>query len=138
MQLNILLVDDDNDDAELFCDGLIAADPDINCHAANNGKVALDLLKRIDLPELIFLDLNMPVMNGWECLKMLKSDDRYQNIPVLMYSTSSNQREVDMAEQSGAAGFITKPDDFKELKKILKTVSDRLRAGTLTDSFFRR
>jgi CheY-like chemotaxis protein len=135
MQKSVLLVDDDPDDAELFCEGLAAADPEINCHAARNGKEALDLLQNITLPGLIFLDLNMPIMNGWDCLKVLKGNDRYQHIPVVMYSTSSNKKEIEMAADMGAIGFITKPDDFGELKRILKNVAEEIAGGSLGRMF---
>ena len=131
MSISILLVDDDLDDAELFCDALVAADPDFKCHAARNGREALDLLDKILIPSLIFLDLNMPVMNGWDCLKLLKSNALYKNIPVLMYSTSSNQNEKAIAADLGALGFITKPDDYGELKRILKVLTLQIKNGAV-------
>lgn len=77
-------------------------------------------------PDVIFLDLNMPAMSGWQCLAKLKNDTALKNIPVIMYSTSSNPREKEIAIELGATGFVTKPTDFGVLTKILETISTNL------------
>lgn len=119
------LADDDGDDTELFREALTVVDENIICHCVGNGKEVLELLKRSDRPpHLIFLDVNMPVMNGWQCLVKLKDDSAYRDIPVIMYSTSSYQREKIIASELGALGFITKPSDYRELKRILQIIAE--------------
>src|SRR4051812_7578026 len=113
-----LLIDDDQDDKELFCEAIAAIDEQIVCYAETSGLKALDKLnnKKIDKPDVIFLDVNMPIMDGWQCLSMLKSSEAHNGIPVIMYSTSSQAEDIQKAQQMGAASFFTKPTDFKRLK----------------------
>jgi CheY-like chemotaxis protein len=131
MKKTILLVDDDSDDRQLFCEALECVDASVICYYATDGKEALDVLAKKETPQLIFLDINMPHMNGWQCLKAIKESEIYKHIPVLMYSTSSNQREVDMALNLGALCFFTKPDNFSELKNILEVVAENLHKNLL-------
>ena len=123
----ILLADDDSDDTEMFREALADTADNIVCHFAVNGRELLDKLEKLnEKPQLIFLDLNMPVMDGWQCLKMLKTDPRHQHIPVIMISTSSHQREMDMAIDQGALCYFVKPYNFKDLKQMLQTITANL------------
>ncbi|MCV2483580.1 response regulator [Flavobacterium sp. SH_e] len=126
----ILLADDDRDDAEMFCEALADIDENIICHCAENGSEALKMIeKQNEIPEVVFLDLNMPIMNGWECLKQLKSDDRYKNIPVIMISTSSYKNDMDTAANLGAVCYFIKPNNFKDLKDVLRSITLNLESG---------
>ena len=126
-----LLIDDDVDDSELFREALQELDPTIPIHFAENGEEAFKLLEHISKPNIIFLDINMPRMNGWECLKKLKSKTIYADIPVIMYSTSSHQREVDMAIHLGALSFFTKPHSYKDLKQMVKGIVEKMETASL-------
>lgn len=68
-------------------------------------------------------------MNGWQCLKHLKADERYEKIPVIIISTSSHQRELEIAKDLGALCHLTKPNDFNELTTILDVIVSNLRNG---------
>lgn len=120
-----LLADDDADDANLFCEALSKIASVMQCHTAENGVELFTLLSNQfpEVPDVIFLDINMPIMNGWECLKKLKSNSTYQSIPIFMYSTSSAKKDIDMAYGLGAMLFLTKPEDFRELSQILEIVA---------------
>jgi CheY-like chemotaxis protein len=120
----LLLADDDRDDRELFAEALAAVDPSVICEEAEDGKQALQRLaaEQADLPNLIFLDINMPVMSGWEVLKHLKENRHYAKIPVIMYTTSSGEKEKRIAADLGAICFVTKPDDIKLVKNMQWTV----------------
>jgi CheY-like chemotaxis protein len=120
-----LLVDDDADDASLFCEALTRIAPVIECHTVENGLKLFEWLSTLDAdkPDIIFLDINMPLMNGWECLQKLKDTSNFKNIPTIMYSTSSAKKDVDKAYSLGAQLFVTKPDDFSELSKFLQVVA---------------
>lgn len=120
-----LLADDDADDKTLFCEALSEIDPAIVVHTASDGKEALALLSgnQIKKPDIIFLDINMPVMDGWQCLGKLKENADLKTIPVIMYSTSSYQRDIELALDSGAFCFFTKPSDYRELRSILKLIA---------------
>lgn len=115
------LADDDPDDASLFQEALLEIDPAIVVERAANGLELLDKMKSRDFhtPDIIFLDINMPEMNGWECLSELKNDQHLKAIPVVMYSTSSNVYDKTKATKLGAVFFYTKPDTFQDLKKFL-------------------
>ena len=130
MQVNrfFLLADDDRDDAEIFSEALSTVNPSIKFHHVEDGQEVFQFLStsKIEIPDVIFLDLNMPAMSGWQCLAKLKNDTVLKNIPVIMYSTSSNPREKEIAIELGATGFVTKPTDFKVLTKILEAIFTNL------------
>jgi CheY-like chemotaxis protein len=134
MRKTILLADDDNDDAQIFKEALDEADCETIFLHAHTGASVFGLLEKGPLPDLIFLDLNMPVMNGWQCLAKLKNSERYKQIPVVMYTTSSNPRDYEIATDLNAHGFITKPSNPKILSQILNMVVCRLGTNELTQS----
>jgi CheY-like chemotaxis protein len=122
----IVVVDDDPDDIDLFKEAISETGSSYKCYVANNGK---DLLLQfasgsIDDPDIIFLDVNMPEMNGWECLMKLKGDRKLRDIPVLMYSTSSALRDAEKALQLGALGFYEKPHTYTHLRDFLRQLSN--------------
>jgi len=131
MATRILLVDDDGDDTWLFMEALRGIDPSIVCICATDGQEGLDKLKEIEPPGVIFLDINMPIMNGWDCLKAIKSNNDFKNIPVIMYSTSSHMEDISKAFDLGILCFFSKPFDFKNLAKTLEVIVSNLKEGTL-------
>ena len=119
----VLNVDDDQEDREFFCDALREIDPAINCLIAGSGMEALTLLKtRTPLPDYIFLDINMPMMDGKQCLKALKSIPELESIPVIMYSTSTDTREIKECYNLGADDFLIKPHSFEKLVNDLTSI----------------
>jgi len=126
-----LLVDDDSDDSELFGEAMQENDPGIKVHSAANGREAFEVLGEIQRPDIIFLDINMPIMNGWECLAKLKTTSEFKDIPVIMYSTSSHKKDIDLAVETGAATFMSKPHDYQQLKNVLKNLTNHLDNGTI-------
>jgi len=133
MKKVFLLADDDADDVEMFHEALREIDSSITLYTAWDGKDALEKLNNKDLeqPQIIFLDINMPGMNGWQCLTILKSHVLFRHIPVIVYSTSSHQRNTDIALDLGALCFFTKPSDFSELKSILEVLMSNLNSDLL-------
>lgn len=117
---HILLVDDDADDQYVFKDALQNVAPSIIVDTAVDGIDALQKLsENRTLPQLIFLDLNMPRMNGKGFLKEIKSSQTLQSIPVIVYSTSSNPTDIEETKALGAKQFITKPNSYNELCEVL-------------------
>lgn len=135
LKTKFLLADDDPDDAQLFCEALRQIAGVMECYKVEHGGEVIELLSggKIGKPDVIFLDINMPVMNGWECLQELKRDAVYQSIPTIMYSTSSAKRDIDQAYRMGAFLFLTKPEDFRELRKILEIVATNPQESLLTN-----
>ena len=120
----ILLIDDDIDDAGLFREALDRVAPSVSLQCFSEGEEALQSLmeEKNALPDIIFLDINMPKVNGWECLAKLRKAGRLKQVPVFIYSTSSEDREVKKAITLGANGLIRKPDDFTQLKQMLTSI----------------
>ena len=118
----ILLAEDDPDDRELFLEAVAIVDPGIYVATVDNGEKLIDHLKEDEQPpDCIFLDLNMPRRSGKECLKEIRKNKKTQRIPVIVYSTSMNARDVDDTFEFGASCFIRKPGTFRELTDVLKT-----------------
>src|SRR4030095_16900984 len=92
----LLIVDDDSDDIQLFCEAVAEINETFHCFSAGNGEEALQLLKSaIVKPDFIFLDLNMPRMNGKQLLVQLKKDPKFAKIPVVIYSTSKIKTDIE-------------------------------------------
>ena len=116
----ILLVDDDADDQFIFLDAMSEIDSGIECLTAETCTEALTMLKAIvPPPSLIFLDLNMPFMNGFACLDEIKKDADLKQIPVIIFTTSSDLSDKKRAKELGAEIFFTKTANFKLLKEKL-------------------
>ena len=119
----ILNVDDDQEDRDFFCEALREIDPAITCLIAASGMEALALLEnQATLPDYIFLDINMPMMDGKQCLKVLKTLPRFQSIPVIMYSTSTDTREIKECYSLGAEDFLIKPHSYEKLVNDLASI----------------
>jgi CheY-like chemotaxis protein len=120
----VLIVDDDADDREMTKDAFASASSKaLECHFLEDGDKLIDYLYRHagnHLPSLILLDLNMPGKDGRETLRQIKNDDRFQHIPVLIFSTSSSHLDKKMAYDLGANCFITKPDTFNQLTELAR------------------
>jgi CheY-like chemotaxis protein len=117
----IFLIDDDEDDLFIFHLALRELDVITDCFEDTNSEAALVRLKegRIPVPDLIFLDWNMPKISGRDCLVLIKQIPAYAQVPIIIYSTSSAQRDKDETMLLGASWFLTKPNSFKELCRSL-------------------
>jgi len=119
--LHFLLIDDDTDDHEIFNIALNKVDSSIVINYAHDGVDALQKLNEIlPIPHLIFLDLNMPRMNGKQFLKAIRENERFGKTPIYIYSTSLLPELIEEAKKMGADGFIQKPADIITLVGILK------------------
>lgn len=118
------IVDDDADDQEIFLAAVNEVDESIKCIAVDNCEDAIEILKNNSepLPDFIFLDLNMPRINGRQCLVELRKVAHLNNVPVIIYSTSSLKKDIEETALLGADMFLTKPSKFEELCKALTNV----------------
>jgi CheY-like chemotaxis protein len=119
MQKNIrcLLIDDDTDDQEIFSMALESCAYTVELATAGNG---IEALEKVDpasgyIPDIIFLDLNMPLMSGKECLEKMRKMDHLQQVPVIIYSTSSIEQDQEDTRLLGAQDFLVKSPKISEL-----------------------
>lgn len=126
----LMIVDDDKDDRSFFRSAIRKYNPTYVCIEAENGADALQQLRTTEqLPDFIFLDLNMPKLDGRECLKELKKDKTLKKIPVIIYSTSEYKLDIQVTKELGADYFLTKLSDIyglpEELIKAMKKAEEK-------------
>ncbi len=121
---SIFLADDDEDDCILFEDALREVCCETILKTANDGLELMEILEEAvpPPPDVIFLDLNMPLKNGFECLADLKSINKLRNIPVVIFSTSAQKDAVERVYSQGAHYYICKPTSFDKLKNAIEKV----------------
>ena len=134
--LRVLLTDDDEDDRFIFKEIMDEMDLEIDLDLVNDGKQLMDYLStNVNLlPNIIFLDLNMPNMSGLECLKEIRSHDKFNNISIAIYSTSTSEKDIDDTFHHGANIYITKPAAYSDLKKALKKSLSAVRLNRDSES----
>lgn len=120
----ITLADDDEDDRLFFTDAFSELKINTKVNTFNDGVELMDYLHNPEsvLPNILFLDLNMPRKNGVECLLEIKQNERFNDIAIAIYSTSSSDEHIEETFVNGANIYIKKPNDFNTLKKILSEV----------------
>jgi CheY-like chemotaxis protein len=118
----ILAAEDDLEDFEFFQEAIFKINPSIIVFRADTGVRVLEILKNgVFIPDIIFLDINMPRMDGHACFKELRNNEQYRKIPVVVYSTSKNVKEISHFQSQGAT-FLVKPDNFDQLVKSLEVI----------------
>ncbi|HKC68117.1 MAG TPA: response regulator [Bacteroidia bacterium] len=120
----IILADDDPDDRMLFEEALNEINNTVQVVLSIDGAQLMDILTETDSvkPYFIFLDINMPKKNGFECLQQIRLSSSLKDIPVIMYSTCSQKDTVNKAFEFGANYFVRKPDNYGALKNLLTKV----------------
>lgn len=117
---NIMLADDDTDDCLLFVEALKELNISTELTVVYNGEQVMDHLRKTEyLPDIIFLDLNMPRKNGFACLQEIKHDEKLKSIPVITVSTSFEQSVISLLYKDGAQFYIRKPNEFDKLKELI-------------------
>ena len=119
--INILLADDDKDDCLFFKDALEELAPAASLIMVHDGDQLMQHLETAaaNLPHVLFLDLNMPRKNGFECLVEMKKHSTLRKLPVIIFSTSYDAEKANQLYSTGANYYIRKPSDFEELKKLV-------------------
>lgn len=118
-ELNIILADDDMDDCIFFKEAVVELLPLTKLKVVHDGEQLMLQLTN-ELPDVLFLDINMPRKNGFECLSEIKHNEKLKKLPVIMFSTSFEQEVVNQLYQNGAQYFIRKPSEFSQFKKIIQ------------------
>ncbi len=119
--ISVLLVDDDTEDQELFAEAITQLTMPIDLNILNNG---IDLMQFLysdaPLPDMVFLDLHMPMMDGEECLTDIRQEKQFETIPIMIYSTSYDVSRIERLFALGANFFLQKPLSFKDLVTSLE------------------
>ena len=120
-QLNVLLADDDLDDNNFFKAALKSLSLPTHLHAVTDGQELMQVLndETYPLPHVLFLDINMPRKDGFECLSEIKHNERLKDLPVVMFSTSNSRDAISALFKNGAHVYIRKPADFEQLKELI-------------------
>lgn len=118
---NVLLAEDDEEDVLLFKTVLSELNQSIIVTVAADGNLLMTFLKQaILLPEMIFLDLNMPHKNGFECLSEIKGNAKWNSIKIVILSTSSQPQQIETAYKGGADLYLAKPVSYTQFKNMLE------------------
>lgn len=125
---HILLADDDADDRQFFSEAIHELKMEHTLTVFKDGRELMEYLESpdrdddMDTPHIVFLDLNMPYMTGFDCLKRIRENPKYNKLSVAIYSTSSSEKDIEETFIGGANIYIRKPNDFTTLKKVIKDV----------------
>lgn len=116
----VLYAEDDIEDVDTFCDMMLSIDPSVKCLNTQNGVETIEFLENATvLPDIIFLDINMPTMDGKSCLRNIRRDERFKAIPIIIYTTSDNAKDRELCLQLGANEYVQKPNTIRETKDKL-------------------
>ncbi|MCH7411367.1 response regulator [Belliella sp. DSM 111904] len=121
--LKIVLADDDEADRLLFIEAFDELNAGTYIQTVNDGVELMKLLLQTaieNLPDILFLDINMPKKNGLDCLKEIRSNKKFQEVSIAIFTTSSSQGDMENTFLLGANVYINKPNNFQKLKKILE------------------
>jgi CheY-like chemotaxis protein len=119
---NIVMADDDQEDVELFQSAVNETCSRLSLTVATDGTKLMKLLDKTPAPDAIFLDLNMLGKSGKDCLEEIREKEKFDNVPVVILSTSSRKAEIDFCLSNGADYYFVKPHSYEGLKGIIKSL----------------
>ena len=122
----IFVVDDDPDDLEFFREAILKIDASFNCIQCADGKMAGQLIQLNIIPAIVFIDINMPVYNGFELLKDLRSKYNVEHLQIAMFSTSMSSENSTKLTTMGAQYTLQKPATFNGYLEMLKPILDKI------------
>ncbi len=135
-----VLADDDEDDHLIFNEAILHTKLPLELSYAEDGRKLLEALENDVIPDVLFLDINMPNMNGLECLKAIRSKPGFKSLPIIIYSTTDFNPTVQTCFEYGANLYVVKPNSFNEIVKIIEqlcTIEWTSMANTPTADFFK-
>jgi two-component system, chemotaxis family, response regulator Rcp1 len=127
---NILLAEDNDDDVVLMRHGFELAKLAVELHHVQNGQQCMDFLRKngpfanAPSPDLVLLDLNMPIMSGREVLAELVADEKLNHIPVVILTTSAEDRDILAMYKLRCSSYIVKPVDFDQFLRVIRSIGD--------------
>lgn len=118
---SLLLADDDSDDCEVFCSVVKDLAPTLKVECVSNGRQLMDLLTHY-IPDILFLDLEMPYKNGLECLVEIRGNEHLKDLPVVAFSSTNRPANIQTAYEMGAHLFLLKSPSYAEFTAALKSI----------------
>jgi CheY-like chemotaxis protein len=125
--VNILLAEDDDEVARLFYESIYALFPNLFLHRVKDGFECLYSLKHFSEPDIIFLDLNMPLKNGIDCLSAIRRMPELAEVPVVIYAATFNIKDIDAAYKNGAAYYFVRANSVPDFMTLLKKLFQLLK-----------
>jgi CheY-like chemotaxis protein len=120
-KFNIFYADDDEEDQELFKNVVMEIEDSLNVVIQNNGNELISQLQSPPpAPDVIFLDLNMPVKNGYDALREIREDEKTKEVPVIIFSTSDDEKAIATSRLLGASMYIPKPTSLSSFRKMVR------------------
>jgi CheY-like chemotaxis protein len=134
---SLLLADDDIDDCLFFKEALDELQLTVKLITTNDGEALMNLLNELsfNLPDVLFLDLNMPRKNGFDCLTEIRKNEKFEVLPVVIFSTSYDNEVVNKLYGAGAHYYIRKPGEFSNIKRFIHKVLELLSTNKKRPSF---
>lgn len=130
--ISIFLVDDDSDDQEIFKSALDEIDVQVELSLYNSSSTLLEALgNKQKNPDVLFLDLYMPKMDGEDCLIKIRENPEFDNIPIVIYSTEYDLDRIEKLFNLGANRYLRKPDSFDSIKTSLEKTLQSVKRNTL-------
>jgi response regulator RpfG family c-di-GMP phosphodiesterase len=118
---NVVIAEDDNEDFELFSEVLSNLASEILLRRAENGEVLMKLLHE-EVPDMLFIDVVMPCLDGKECLQEIRSHKKFDNLPIIVYSSMRDTETVEFCYRKGTNLFVLKPHSYKELVDVIEKI----------------
>lgn len=131
-KLHVLLADDDADDLFIFNEAILHSKMPLELSYAEDGTKLLEFLDNDAIPDVLFLDINMPNLNGIECLKTIRSQAKFKKLPIIINSTTDFKPTIEKCYQYGANLFVVKPNSFHELVRIIEQLCTPEWTSTIT------
>ncbi len=128
---SILLADDDADDCHFFSEALLKSGLATQLTVVHDGEQLMQLLTHVSkLPDVLFIDINMPIKDGFECLEEIKRTEKLATLPVIVLSTSTYEEDADLVYRLGARYYISKPTTISQLQQVIKLALLNLAKGS--------
>jgi CheY-like chemotaxis protein len=123
----ILYAEDDIEDFNFFCEIITSIDPTVTFVNTRNGAETIDFLEGADsLPDVVFLDINMPAMDGKSCLREIRKNPRLKELTVFVYTTSRDPKDKEQCIQLGASDYLEKPSSFHDALALFTKVLSKI------------
>lgn len=137
--MTLLYIDDDPEDKEFFQESVRQLDPSIQCYTAKDGLEGMTALEEMMVrPDFIFVDMNMPVMNGRQFLMEIKQKIRVRSIPVVIYTTTAHPGDKETFQDLGAYRVLIKPNSMREIARLVNSVIQSQRTTAMEESLLAR